>query len=156
MIRRAPIAPLALIALLAAAGTASAHVSITDSTAKQSAAGRLTVAVEHGCGAESSSVGSVDRVALSLPAAFGAPSPVAPAGWRATASRSGSAYRVQWTRTTAKTFGGRLVLRAANPAKAGTYAIPVVQYCGTSSIAWIEKAVGGVEPDHPVPTVKIG
>jgi hypothetical protein len=41
------------------------------------------------------------------------------------------------------------------PAKAGVYGLPTVQYCGTSSIAWIEKDVGGAEPEHPLPTVTV-
>lgn len=145
----------AIAALLAVAATAQAHADVADSTAARGAKARLTVSIEHGCGAEGASVDAVDRVAIQLPRAFGRPTPLALPGWSSTVT-GGGPYRVVWTRGAAKAFAGALRLATRNPAKAGAYAIPTVQYCGGASIAWIERTAGGVEPDHPVPIVEIG
>ena len=155
MLHRTTLICTALLGILVLAATAAAHADIADSSSAHGAKARLTVTIEHGCTAEGASVNAVDRVAIALPAAFGKPVPQTPNGWRAAVSRDGGAYRVVWSHTQGKGFTGRLTLTAVNPAKAGTYAIPTVQYCGSASIAWIEKSVGGVEADHPVPTVSI-
>lgn len=152
---RLPLTIAAIAALLVVAATAAAHADIADSTSARGAKARLTVSIEHGCGAESASVDAVDRVAIQLPRAFGRPAPVAMPGWSSTVT-GGGPYRVVWTRGRAEAFAGDLRLTTRNPAKPGAYAIPTVQYCGAASIAWIERAVGGVEPDHPVPTVTVG
>lgn len=152
---RLPICLVAVAALLVGAAGASAHADVTSSNARHSAKTRLTVVIEHGCSAEGASVDAVDRVALQVPGVFASVSPVTIPGWRASMTMSGAAHRITWTRTGATSFAGRLSLTAVNPAKPGTYPLPVVEYCGKASIAWIQKPVGGVEPEHPLPVLKV-
>ena len=146
---------LASLAMFATAGIASGHADVEDSGFKRNSNGAVTVHIQHGCGAENAAASAVDRVVVLVPKSFSAATPRPVTGWRATMRMTTEGHRLEWKRvarkSTAKDFG----IRVRFPAKAGVYGLPTVQYCGKASIAWIEKPVGGDEPEHPLPTVTV-
>ena len=145
----------AALALLTTAGVAQGHAEVEDSGFKRKTVGTVKVNIQHGCSAENTKAGAVDRVVVLVPKAFPSAKPKSTRGWHATAKMTSEGRRLEWHRmdrtSTAKNF--RISVRF--PAKAGVYGLPTVQYCGASSIAWIEKAVGGEGPEHPLPTVTV-
>ena len=151
---RRPLLVVAL-ALLTTAGVAQGHAEVEDSGFKRNTVGTVKVHIQHGCIGEGTAATAVDRVVVLVPKAFPSAKPKSTAGWHATAKMTSEGRRLEWHRmnrtSTAKDF--RISVRF--PAKAGVYGLPTVQYCGASSIAWIEKAVGGEEPEHPLPTVTV-
>jgi uncharacterized protein YcnI len=146
---------LAALALLGVTASASGHADVEGSGFQRNTTGTVTVHIQHGCSAENIKAGAVDRVVVLVPKAFPSAKPKSTTGWHATAKMTSEGRRLEWHRmnraSTAKDF--RISVRF--PAKAGVYGLPTVQYCGASSIAWIEKAVGGEEPEHPLPTVTV-
>lgn len=145
----------AALALLTTAGVAQGHAEVEDTGFKRNGVGTVKVHVQHGCTAESAAATAVDRVVVLVPKAFPSATPKRVTGWHAATKKTPEGRRIEWHRmdraSTAKDF--RINVRF--PAKAGVYGLPTVQYCGASSIAWIEKAVGGEEPEHPLPTVTV-
>jgi uncharacterized protein YcnI len=145
----------AALALLTTAGIAHGHADVEDSGFKRNSKGALTVHIEHGCAAENAAASAVDRVVVLVPNSFPTATPKSVKGWRATMTMTAEGHRLEWKRvarkSTAKDFG----IRVRFPAKAGVYGLPTVQYCGKTSIAWIEKPVDGEEPEHPLPTVTV-
>lgn len=146
---------LASLAVLATAGIASGHADVDDSGFKRNTTGTVTVHIQHGCGAENAAASAVDRVVVLVPRSFATATPRAVKGWQATMSMTGEGHRLEWRRIARKSIAKNFGIRVRFPAKAGTYGLPTVQYCGKASIAWIEKPVGGDEPEHPLPTVTV-
>jgi uncharacterized protein YcnI len=146
---------MAALALLTTAGIAHGHADVEDRGFKRNSKGALTVHIEHGCAAENAAASAVDRVVVLVPNSFSTATPKSVKGWRATMTMTAEGHRLEWKRvarkSTAKDFG----IRVRFPAKAGVYGLPTVQYCGKTSIAWIEKPVDGEEPEHPLPTVTV-
>jgi len=147
--------PIAALALLAMTGTAQGHADVEDSGFKRNSVGTVKVHIQHGCTAEDAATTSVDRVVVLVPKSFPAATPKRVAGWHATTKMTSEGRRVEWHRMAIKSAAKDFGINVRFPAKAGVYGLPTVQYCGTSSIAWIEKAVGGEEPEHPLPTVTV-
>ncbi len=122
--------------------------------------GAFWIRIGHGCEAKNGDMTDTNRVVVILPGAFQSAKPQQLAGWHAstTTLKGGAGYRITWTAlgdplsTDAfQDFG----ISAHYPATAGTFNVPTVQHCGMLSTAWVEQAVGGVEPDFPVPTIKV-
>ncbi|MGI9188139.1 MAG: DUF1775 domain-containing protein [Gaiellales bacterium] len=158
-LRAALAAALAGTALLALAGTALAHAEPETATPpKAGAKGTLTMVIGHGCEDAAGTLYDTDRVVVELPKGFTVLSVPAHAGWFATTAAAGGGTRVQWTTKGAKLgkqTKGRFAVKVTYPTKKGTYGLPTIQYCGKRSTAWIQKPVGGVEPDLPLPMLTV-
>ncbi len=147
--------PIAALALCATTGVAYGHAHPDDVGFKRNAKGTVMVHIEHGCGAEDDAASAVDRVVMLVPKGFTAVTPKRVKGWQASSKRTAEGQRLEWQRTAPTSTAGEFRFAVRFPAKAGVYGLPTVQYCGESSIAWIEKSVGGQEPEHPLPTVTV-
>ena len=147
--------PIAALALFATTGAAYGHAHADDTGFKRSAKGSVMIHIEHGCAAENDAAAAVDSVVVLVPKSFAAVAPKRVKGWQASSKRIAEGHRVEWKRTVPTSTAGEFRIAVRFPAKAGVYGLPTVQYCGTSSIAWIEKDVGGAEPEHPLPTVTV-
>ena len=145
----------AALALLTTTGVAYGHADVEDSGFKRNSIGTVKVHIEHGCTAEDAATAAVDRVVVLVPKSFPSATPKRVAGWHATTKMTSEGRRVEWHRMAIKSAAKEFGINVRFPAKAGVYGLPTVQYCGTSSIAWIEKAVVGEEPEHPLPTVTV-
>lgn len=142
---------LALVALTAAvaASPATAHVHTDPMTVKPGARATVAFRITHGCDGS-----PTVKVALRLPAGVTRATPVAVAGWKASAR----GRVVTWS-------GGRLAptatqafaLTATFPATEGVLAFPMVQTCVKGENAWIDPTVAGQpEPAHPAPMIGVG
>jgi uncharacterized protein YcnI len=147
--------PIVAVALLATTGAAYGHVHAEDTGFKRNSKGTVMVYIEHGCGAENDTAAAVDHVVVLVPKGFAAAAPKRVNGWQASSKLTAEGHRVEWKRTVPRSTARQFRIAVRFPAKAGVYGLPTVQSCGASSIAWIEKAVGGEEPEHPLPTVTV-
>ena len=158
-LRAALTAALTVAALLALCGTALAHAEPEMATPpKAGGKGTISMIIGHGCEDASGTLYDTDRVVVELPKGFTVLSVPVHAGWTSTAAPSGGGTRVQWTTKGAKLgkqTRGTYAIKVVYPAKKGTYGLPTIQYCGKRSTAWIQKTVGGVEPDLPLPTLTV-
>lgn len=156
---RIAITTLTALCLLCLVAAAQAHVEpTTNGTARAGAKGVITMNIEHGCEDAAGKLYDTDRIVTQLPKGFTGVTVPAHAGWTGTATSTGSGTRVQWTTKGAKLGRhtmGRFSIGVTYPTKAGTYGLPTIQYCAGRSTAWIEKPVGGVEPDLPLPTLVV-
>ena len=145
--------------LLALSGSAMAHAEPeTAVPPKAGGKGTINMVIEHGCEDSSGMLYDTDRVVVELPRGFAVLSVPAHAGWTSTTAPSGGGTRVQWTTKGAKLgkqTRGTFAIKVTYPAKKGTYGLPTIQYCGKRSTAWIQKSVGGVEPELPLPTLPV-
>jgi uncharacterized protein YcnI len=133
----------AAAAIIPASGSASAHAGINLYGAKATAGsyGAFFVRIPHGCEKL-----PTDTVEVSIPAGFSAVRPQQVAGWKAEVVQdaAGVITAVKWS-------GGSLPdsqfadfgINVKYPSAAGKYAIPMIQYCGDKSEAWIEIAAEG-------------
>jgi hypothetical protein len=146
---------MAALALLTTAGIAHGHADVEDSGFKRNSVGTVKVHIQHGCTAEGAAASTVDRVAVLVPKSFPSATPKRVVGWHAETKMTSEGRRLEWHRMARTSTAQDFRIKVRFPAKAGVYGLPTVQYCGTSSIAWIEKDVGGAEPEHPLPTVTV-
>ena len=141
------------------AGTAYAHVEpTTNGTPKAGAKGVITLHLEHGCEDAAGKLYATDRIVTQLPKSFSDVKAPAHAGWTGIVEATRTGTRVTWTAkgaTLGKHTPGAFTMSVTYPMKAGTYGLPTVQYCAGRSTAWIQKSVGGVEPDLPLPTLTV-
>ena len=146
-------------ALLAMSGSAMAHAEPETATPPQAGGkGTITMVIGHGCEDSSGTLYDTDRVGVELPKGFTVLSVPAHPGWASTTTASATGTRVQWTTKGAKLgkqTKGTYAIKVTYPPKKGTYGLPTIQYCGKRSTAWIQKTVGGVEPDLPLPTLAV-
>lgn len=148
----------AAAAIIPASGSASAHAGINLYGAKATAGGygAFFVRIPHGCEKL-----PTDTVEVSIPAGFSAVRPQQVAGWNTETIRdaAGVVTAVKWS-------GGSLPdsqfadfgVNVKYPSTAGKYAIPVIQYCGDKSAAWIEIAAEGQNPHSlakPAPVLTV-
>lgn len=148
----------AAAAIIPASGSASAHAGINLYGAKATAGGygAFFVRIPHGCEKL-----PTDTVEVSIPAGFSAVRPQQVAGWKAEVVQdaAGVITAVKWS-------GGSLPdsqfadfgVNVKYPSTAGKYAIPVIQYCGDKSAAWIEVAAEGQDPHSlakPAPVLTV-
>ncbi|MBN8869597.1 MAG: YcnI family protein [Solirubrobacterales bacterium] len=141
-----------LAALLAAPvfpGAAGAHVEMTPSEVPAGKPANLSFEIPHGCdGAATTSI------LVQIPKGAENVTATAVKGWKATTAPD----TLTWS-------GGPLPDHetAAFPFRATLYgkkgeafAFKVIQKCqGGAQTAWIQSAAGGVEPEHPAPTVTL-
>jgi uncharacterized protein YcnI len=146
---------LAFLAVLATAGSAHGHAEVEDSGFRRNAAGTVIVHIQHGCGAESAAAGAVDRVVVLVPRIFPSARPTSVSGWQAASKLTPDGHRLEWRRVARRSTVQDFGIRVRFPAKAGVYGLPTVQYCGTSSIAWIQRPAAGADAEHPLPTVTV-
>ena len=152
-------AALAAAALLALTGTALGHAeAVPTGTPKAGAAGTIIMHIGHGCEDAAGRTYDTDRIVVQLPAGFTNVTGPKHAGWVGTVAATGAGTRVQWKTTGAKLgkhTHGEFSIRMTYPSRKGSYGLPTVQYCANRSTAWIEKPVGGVEPDLPLPMITV-
>ena len=149
----------AALVALGLTGVAQAHVEVTTNNApEKGTTGIITMHIEHGCEDAGGTLYDTDRIVTQLPKAFTGVTLPKHRGWTGTVTATSSGTRVQWKTTGAKLgkhTPGKFAIAVAYPAKPGMFGLPTVQYCGSRSTAWIQKSVGGVEPDFPLPTIKV-
>jgi uncharacterized protein YcnI len=139
-------------------GTADAHATVQLYGASPAAGGYgvMFIRIGHGC-----AKAATDTVEVSIPAGFSSVRPQQMPGWNAETIKNadGVTTGVKWS-------GGNLPdaqfadfgVSVKYPAQAGTYAIPVVQRCGTAEEAWIQIPAAGQDPHslkYPAPTVTV-
>ena len=156
-----------LALLLAAAPSAFAHAPVPDGTAvPANGSAVIHVRIPHGCGEA-----AVTGVSVQLPDGVVGARPQWIPGWTAettTAPASYTLYGQEYTERVATITwtGGPLPdgqfldfgISATFQLEPGTYPLPVVQRCGTESVAWIEVAADGQDPHdlaHPAPTFTV-
>lgn len=152
---------LSLVTVFSVAATSSqvsAHTSVQlyGSPAKADGYGHMFMRIPHGCEGGL----ATDTIKIQLPADFQSVKPQFKSGWKAAVSKNAAGqFEVSWS-------GGSLPddqfddfgMSVKFPKKAGDYALPTVQYCGSSSVAWIEVAHNGQDShslDKPAPVVKV-
>jgi len=140
----------AAAAIITVSSPVSAHAGIQLYGAKATAGGygAFFVRISHGCEEQ-----ATDTVEVSIPAGFASVRPQLIAGWKAETIKdaAGIVTAVKWS-------GGSLPdsqfadfgVNVKYPATAGKYPIPVIQYCGTKTAAWIQVADEG-QDSHSLP-----
>lgn len=140
----------AAAAIITVSSPVSAHAGIQLYGAKATAGGygAFFVRIPHGCEKQ-----ATDIVEVSIPAGFASVRPQLIAGWNAETIKNaaGIVTAVKWS-------GGSLPdsqfadfgVNVKYPATAGKYPIPVIQYCGTKTAAWIQVAAEG-QDSHSLP-----
>jgi len=133
----------AAAAIITVSSPVSAHAGIQLYGAKATAGGygAFFVRIPHGCEKL-----ATDTVEVSIPAGFASVRPQLIAGWTAETIKdaAGIVTAVKWS-------GGLLPdsqfadfgVNVKYPATAGKYPIPVIQYCGTKTAAWVQVAAEG-------------
>lgn len=143
---------------LSTTGAASAHASVQlyGSTPTAGGYGQMFVRIPHGCAGA-----ATDTIKVQIPAGFASVKAQAKAGWSVSTVKADgkNVSEVTWS-------GGNLPdsnfddfgLSVKFPITAGTYYVPVVQFCGASSVAWTQVPAAG-EDSHslasPAPSVEV-
>jgi uncharacterized protein YcnI len=147
-----------MTAVIAQSSSVSAHASLQlyGSTAKADGYGHMFLRIPHGCDGGL----PTDTIKVQLPADFQSVKPQSKYGWKTSVTKNASGqFEVSWS-------GGALPddsfddfgLSVKYPKKSGTFYVPSVQYCGSSSVAWIETPQAGQDPhslEHPAPSVEV-
>lgn len=145
-------------AVFTSVAPASAHatVQLYGSTPTAGGYGHLFVRIPHGCEGGL----ATDTVKVQIPAGFSSVKPQFKPGWNvAVVKADGQPTEVTWSNgslpdSNFDDFG----ISVKYPTTAGTYAIPTVQLCGASSVAWVEVPAAGQDPhslSKPAPTVMV-
>jgi len=148
----------AAAAIITVSSPVSAHAGIQLYGAKATAGGygAFFVRIPHGCEKQ-----ATDIVEVSIPAGFASVRPQLIAGWTAETIKdaAGIVTAVKWS-------GGSLPdsqfadfgVNVKYPATAGKYPIPVIQYCGTKTAAWVQVAAEGQDSHslrYPAPVLTV-
>jgi|GEM_PF-166112 len=148
----------AAAAIITVSSPVSAHAGIQLYGAKATAGGygAFFVRIPHGCEKL-----ATDTVEVSIPAGFASVRPQLIAGWTAETIKdaAGIVTAVKWS-------GGLLPdsqfadfgVNVKYPATAGKYPIPVIQYCGTKTAAWVQVAAEGQDSHslrYPAPVLTV-
>lgn len=162
---------LSALALLATAGTASAHSSLDQSEAKAGSRYKAVIRIPHGCGAKSTTA-----VKVELPEGFVSAQPQPKAGWKVETAKGDYAqsYKVHGRNVTSgvkqvtwsegelpSEFYDEFVVvgQLASFDKDTTLSFQVTQFCGTDdSVAWTEIAADGQNPHDlksPAPQLRV-
>lgn len=147
----------AAAAIITVSSPVSAHAGIQLYGAKATAGGygAFFVRIPHGCEKL-----ATDTVEVSIPSGFASVRPQLIAGWTAETIKNaaGTVTAVKWS-------GGSLPdsqfadfgINVKYPA-AGKYPIPVIQYCGTKTAAWVQVAAEGQDSHslrYPAPVLTV-
>ena len=153
----------AIALLLVSVLPAAAHASVPDGSEVPSNGGAVIhVRIPHGC--EGAAITSVE---VQLPDGVVGAKPALIAGWTATTEMVPATYTLWGTEYTERVgtitwAGGPLPdgqfldfgISATFQLEPGTYTLPVIQYCGDASVAWVEVPADGQTHDdleHPAP-----
>jgi periplasmic copper chaperone A len=153
----------ALALLLVTALPVAAHASVPDGTEVPSNGSAVVhVRIPHGCGDA-----AVTAVEVKLPDGVVSAKPELIAGWESSVTKVAASYSLWGTEYTERVgtitwAGGPLPdgqyldfgINATFQLEAGEYALPVIQYCGKESVAWIEIPTEGQSHDdleYPAP-----
>jgi len=155
MIRRT----LLVLAALTLPASASAHVALTQTTARAGAYHAAVFRVGHGCG-EAATTAITVRLPDSIPLARPQPKP----GWTISFGHepldpplsdhgrplTERIRTVTWTGELAVNHFDEFALLAKLPAEAGELSFPVIQSCGETRVAW-----DGADAAHPAPKLTL-
>lgn len=153
----------ALALLLVSALPVAAHASVPDGSEVPSNGGAVVhVRIPHGCGDS-----AVTAVEVKLPDGVVSAKPELIAGWESSVTMVAANYTLWGTEYTERVgtitwTGGPLPdgqyldfgINATFQLEPGEYALPVVQYCGSDSVTWIEVPAEGQTHDdleYPAP-----
>jgi uncharacterized protein YcnI len=146
----------AIALLLASALPVAAHASVPDGSKVPSNSGAVIhVRLPHGCGDA-----AITAVEVQLPDGVVGAKPALIAGWTATTEMVPATYTLYGTEYTERVgtitwTGGPLPdgqfldfgINATFQLEPGTYTLPVIQYCGDESVAWVEVPAAGQSHD---------
>ena len=153
----------AIALLLVSALPVAAHASVPDGSKVPSNSGAVIhVRLPHGCGGA-----AITAVEVQLPDGVVGAKPALIAGWTATTEMVPATYTLYGTEYTERVgtitwTGGPLPdgqlldfgINATFQLEPGEYTLPVIQYCGDESVAWVEVPAAGQTHDdleHPAP-----
>lgn len=146
----------AIALLLVSVLPVAAHASVPDGSKVPSNSGAVMhVRVPHGC-----SGAAITAVEVQLPDGVVGAKPALIAGWTATTEMVPATYTLWGTEYTERVgtitwTGGPLPdgqfldfgINATFQLEPGTYTLPVIQYCGDESVAWVEVPAAGQSHD---------
>jgi uncharacterized protein YcnI len=153
----------AIALLLVSVLPVAAHASVPDGSEVPSNSGAVIhVRLPHGC-----SGAAITAVEVQLPDGVVGAKPALIAGWTATTEMVPATYTLYGTEYTERVgtitwTGGPLPdgqfldfgINATFQLEPGEYTLPVIQYCGDESVAWVEVPAAGQTHDdleHPAP-----
>lgn len=153
----------AIALLLVSVLPVAAHASVPDGSEVPSNSGAVIhVRIPHGC-----SGAAITAVEVQLPDGVVGAKPELIAGWTATTEMVPATYTLWGTEYTERVgtitwTGGPLPdgqfldfgISATFQLEPGEYTLPVIQYCGDASVAWVEVPAAGQTHDdleHPAP-----
>jgi uncharacterized protein YcnI len=157
----------AVALLLVTALPVAAHASVPDgSEVPSNGSAVVHVRIPHGCGDA-----AVTAVEVKLPDGVVSAKPELIAGWEASVKKVAANYTLWGTEYTERVgtitwAGGPLPdgqyldfgINATFQLEVGEYALPVIQYCGDESVAWIEipaEAQSHDDLEYPAPTFTV-
>jgi uncharacterized protein YcnI len=146
----------AVALLLVSALPVAAHASVPDGSKVPSNSGAVIhVRIPHGCGDA-----AITAVEVQLPDGVVGAKPALIAGWTATTEMVPATYTLYGTEYTERVgtitwTGGPLPdgqfldfgINATFQLEPGEYTLPVIQYCGDESVAWVEVPAAGQPHD---------
>ena len=146
----------AIAMLLVSALPVAAHASVPDGSKVPSNSGAVIhVRLPHGCGDA-----AITAVEVQLPDGVVGARPALIAGWTATTEMVPATYTLYGTEYTERVgtitwTGGPLPdgqfldfgINATFQLEPGEYTLPVIQYCGDESVAWVEVPAAGQSHD---------
>ena len=153
----------AIALLLVSVLPVAAHASVPDGSKVPSNSGAVIhVRLPHGCGGA-----AVTAIEVQIPDGVVGAKPELIAGWTATTEMVPATYTLYGTEYTERVgtitwTGGPLPdgqfldfgINATFQLEPGEYTLPVIQYCGDESVAWVEVPAAGQTHDdleHPAP-----
>jgi len=153
----------AIALLLVSVLPVAAHASVPDGSKVPSNSGAVIhVRLPHGCGGA-----AVTAIEVQIPDGVVGAKPELIAGWTATTEMVPATYTLYGTEYTERVgtitwTGGPLPdgqfldfgINATFQLEPGEYTLPVIQYCGDASVAWVEVPAAGQTHDdleHPAP-----
>ncbi|MFN8017125.1 MAG: DUF1775 domain-containing protein [Acidimicrobiales bacterium] len=149
LFRRATVASAAaVVAALAVAGTASAHIDPDPTTVAGGTTVTVAFTVEHGCDGSPTT-----KLEIKAPDGATDPKGIDVAGFTASTSEqvvsfTGGSLGADTEQAFQVSFGA--------PAAGGDLAFPIIQTCQEGEIDWIQvEQPGQPEPDHPAPVVTV-
>jgi uncharacterized protein YcnI len=146
----------AVALLLVSVLPVAAHASVPDGSKVPSNSGAVIhVRLPHGCGDA-----AITAVEVQLPDGVVGAKPALIAGWTATTEMVPATYTLYGTEYTERVgtitwTGGPLPdgqfldfgINATFQLEPGTYTLPVIQYCGDASVAWVQVPAAGQSHD---------
>jgi len=150
---------LLMLAAIAVPGVASAHVVLTQTTARAGAYHAAVFRVGHGCGEAATTA-----ITVRLPDSVPLVRPQPKSGWTVSFGHEAldpplsdhgrplteRIRTVTWTGELAADSFDEFALLAKLPSEAGELTFPVVQTCGTTTVAW-----DGADAAHPAPKLTL-